>query len=210
MEHSEFINSIFDTLDDKLFNELKSYLIKENYMTFYFIKEENILNEIFKEKLHDYFLKVELNKGKNFDELIEKYFDSLNDIVAGKIAKKQKQKQKKKGTEVISIPRARKYYDKAEVIKKQITYQNIIDYSRIMLCLYSAIINNEHKEIDNFNYASESLNIKKIINAMKAETNNIGKSLKFNINKPYDYDRIVFILTIILYYHIISKDIAED
>lgn len=208
MEHLEFINSIFDTLDEKMFNELKSFLIKENYLTFYFVKEENISKAFFKEKLHDYIVKVELNKGKNFDELIEKYFNSLNDIVTGKIEKKPK--QKKRDTEVNSIPRARKYYDKAEIIKRQITLQNIIDYSRIMLCLYSAIINNEHKEINNFNYASESLDIKQLTNAMKSETSSIGKSLKFNINKPFDYDRIIFILTIILYYHIKNNDIAEE
>ena len=63
----------------------------------------------------------------------------MDSIVGPHIAKSVT--TKKNGTDVVETPRARKYYEKALQLKgfKELTFDIIVDYTRIMMSLYSAI-----------------------------------------------------------------------
>lgn len=110
------------------------------------------------------------------------------------------------------MPRARKYYEKAQEIGKgKLNLIGMIDYTRIMMCLYAAIIKNNGKEIQNFDFATSSLKIDDIILAMKEEQDalpfNVIKKKKFDTVDPYGMDAITFILAITLLYKITGENL---
>ena len=203
MDRKEFIENTILNFEDEIFSELKEFFINEDYISFSFYTLNSISKELFAEKLLDYFEKVEIQTSKSFDKLIEKYMANLDSIVCGKIAKEHK--PTKKNPEHI-LPRARKYYNKAISIKKDNSIQSLIDYSRIMMCLYAKIIKTDDKEITEINYASECLNIKDITEAMKKEQNSLIKSSKFNLKDSYEDDFCTFVLVTIMYYYIKNKE----
>ena len=203
MERKEFIENTILKFEDDIFSELKEFIINQGYISFSFYSLNSISRELFAEKLLDYFEKVEINTSKNFDKLIEKYISNIDSIVSGKIAKEQKANKK---NPVHYVPRARKYYNKAASLKKNVTMQSLVDYSRIMMCLYIEIINTEEKEISDINYASECLNLKDIIDAMKKEQNPLIKSSKFNLKDSYGDDFYTLIMITIIYFHIKNKE----
>jgi hypothetical protein len=203
MERKEFIENTVLKFEDDIFSELKEFTINQGYINFSFYSLNSISRELFAEKLLDYFEKVEINTSKNFDKLLEKYISNIDSIVSGKIAKEQKANKK---NPVHYIPRARKYYNKAASLKKNVTMQSLVDYSRIMMCLYTEIINTEEKEISDINYASECLNLKDIIDAMKKEQNPLIKSSKFNLKDSYGDDFYTLIMITIIYFHIKNKE----
>ncbi|MFR2041691.1 MAG: hypothetical protein ACLS4A_01750 [Oscillospiraceae bacterium] len=90
----------------------------------------------------------------------------------------------------------------------------MIDYTRIMMCLYAAIIKNNGKEIQNFDFATSSLKIDDIILAMKEEQDalpfNVIKKKKFDTVDPYGMDAITFILAITLLYKITGENLEEE
>jgi len=203
MERKEFIENTVLKFEDDIFSELKEFIINQGYINFSFYSLNSISRELFAEKLLDYFEKVEINTSKNFDKLLEKYISNIDSIVSGKIAKEQKANKK---NPVHYIPRARKYYNKAASVKKNATMQSLVDYSRIMMCLYTEIINTEEKEISDINYASECLNLKDIIDAMKEEQNPLIKSSKFNLKDSYGDDFYTLIMITIIYFHVKNKE----
>lgn len=203
MERKEFIENTILKFEDDIFSELKEFIINQGYISFSFYSLNSISRELFAEKLLDYFEKVEINTSKNFDKLLEKYISNIDSIVSGKIAKEQKANKK---NPVHYIPRARKYYNKAASLKKNVTMQSLVDYSRIMMCLYTEIINTEEKEISDINYASECLNLKDIIDAMKKEQNPLIKSSKFNLKDSYGDDFYTLIMITIIYFHVKNKE----
>ena len=203
MERKKFIENTVLKFEDDIFSELKEFIINQGYINFSFYSLNSISRELFAEKLLDYFEKVEINTSKNFDKLLEKYISNIDSIVSGRIAKEQKANKK---NPVHYIPRARKYYNKAASLKKNVTMQSLIDYSRIMMCLYTEIINTEEKEISEINFASECLKIKDIIDAMKKEQNPLIKSSKFNLKDSYGDDFYTLIMITIIYFHVKNKE----
>ena len=131
-----------------------------------FPRTASVSKEIFAEKLYDYFEKVEINTSKSFDKLIDKYMSNIDSLVSGKVAKAHR--ANKKNPHPI-VPRARKYYEKADERRKEKTLENLVDFSRIMMCLYTAIIKNDKKEITDMNYSSDCLYIETIVDAMENE-----------------------------------------
>lgn len=208
MSYKELADRTILQLNDDLFFELRDILAQE-YVQFNVFALEDISKHILAEKICDYFEKVELKTGKSLGKLLDKYTSDIDSVVSNRIAKEPKPK---KNAPTPPIPRARKYYDKAVLIKKvnKLTYQNLIDYSRLMFCLYTAIIKAEFKEIDDFDYSMDSLNITKIIDAMKSETVLVGKKLKFDIKNPYDSDRSTFILAIMMFFFLKNKEIIGE
>lgn len=203
MNRKEFIDSTILKFEDDIFSELKEFFINQGYISFSFYSNNSISKELFAEKLLDYFEKVEINTSKSFDKLIEKYISNLDSVIGNRIAKEHKPSKK---NPVHILPRARKYYNKAIAIKKDITSQSLIDYSRIMLCLYAEIIKTNGKEITEINYASECLNIKYITEAMKKEQNSLIKSPKFSLKDSYNDDYCAFVLLTVMYYYIKNKE----
>ncbi len=213
MDYSEFVKSTVNTLQSDLFEHIKTVLIPE-YLSFSIIPEDEITLGMLSEKICDYFEKLELKTGKNFDKYVESFLKDLDSIVERRI--KKTPQPKKNDPTPVTIPRARKYYDKAVSLKKTraLSTGHLVDYTRIMLCLYSAIIKNGFKEIDNFDFSSDCLNPLDIIDAMKSEQEpaaiKIRKKQKFDIKDLYCSDTCTFILTIVLLYKILNDRVKEE
>lgn len=211
MEYRDFIKSTIMTIQSgDRFEQLKKDLV-EDYIPFSFISEEDVTSDILAEKLCDYFEKLELKTGKEFDKTVEVYMKNLDSIVEGHIVKTPKNKKNDPST---IVPRSRRYYEKAVSLKNDITPRRLIDYSRIMLCLYSEIIKNGYKEIDNLDFSADCLDPKNIIEAMKNEQKtvvaNVGKKSRFDIKERYCTDTCTFIIAIILLYKILDDTVLEE
>ncbi len=213
MDYKEFVKSTVNTLQADVFEQIKTVLIPE-YLTFSIIPEDGITPAILSEKLCDYFEKLELKTGNGFDKYVESYLKDLDSIVEKRIAKTP-QPKKNDPTPVV-VPRARKYYEKAVSLKKARTLVTglLVDYTRIMLCLYTAIIKNNFKAIGNFDFSSDCINPLDIIAAMKNEQEpvaiKIRKKQKFDIKDLYYSDTCTFILTIVLTHKILNDRVQEE
>lgn len=211
MSYIEFVENTVGKLEGELFCKFRNVLA-EDYISFVAMDCEAVTPAIMKEKLCDYFEKVELKTGRTLEKMIEHYMSDLDDIVAPKIAEPPKALKVKKG-DPAPVPRARRYYERACAIRKEnkMTKHGLRDYSRIMLCLYSEIIKNDQvKEIENFDYSLDRLNLTQIISAMRRETLVLGKFPKFDIKEPYGSDCCTIILVIMMVYYIRSTAALED
>lgn len=209
MNYLEFVRATVLKMHPNNFVRWKEALIG-HYIEFFVIAPEEIDQEIMAEKLCDYFEKAELKNGKSFEKFVEVYFSNLDSIVAGRVGKVPQ--QRKKDEAPLPMPRTRKYYEKAQEIRKgKLNLSGMIDYTRIMMCLYAAIIKTNGKEIQNFDFATSSLKIEDIILAMKEEQDvlpfNVIKKKKFDTVDPYGKDAITFILAITLLYKITGENL---
>ena len=213
MDYKEFVKSTVNALQPDMFDQIKMVLIPE-YLTFSIIPEDGITPAILSEKLCDYFEKLELKTGKSFDKYVESYLKDLDSIIERRIAKTPQ--QKKNDPTPVVIPRARKYYEKAVSLKKASALATgvLVDYTRIMLCLYTAIMKSGFKEIGNFDFSSDCINPLDIIAAMKNEQEpvaiKIGKKQKFDIKDLYCSDTCTFMLAIVLAYKILNDRVQEE
>lgn len=213
MDYSEFVKSTVYSFQSDVFDQIKTVLIPE-YLSFSIISEDGITPAILSEKICDYFEKLELKTGKSFDKYVESYLKDLDSIVERRIAKTP-QPKKNDPTPVV-ILRARKYYEKAVSLKKARTLATgvLVDYTRIMLCLYTAIVKSGFKEISNFDFSSDCINPLDIIAAMKNEQEpvaiKLGKKQKFDIKDLYCSDTCTFMLTIVLAYKILNDRVQEE
>lgn len=214
-ETMTYLDLIRDTvlkMSQETFSQWRDVLVGQ-YITFSVIAPEEISQSIMAEKLCDFFEKAELKNGKSFEKLVEVYFSNLDSIVAGRVAKAPQQRKKDEAS--LPMPRTRKYYEKAQEIRKgKLNLTRMIDYSRIMMCLYAAIIKNNGKEIQNFDFATSSLKIGDIILAMKEEQDtlpfNVLKKKKFDGVEPYGMDAVTFILAITLLYKITGENLKGE
>lgn len=196
-------------MNQATFTQWKDALVG-HYIAFSVISPEEINQAIMAEKLCDYFEKAEIKNGKSFEKFVDIYFSNLDSIVAERVAKTPQ--QRKKDEAPLPMPRARKYYEKAqEIRKRKFNVSVMIDYSRIMMCLYAAVIENGRKEILNLDYAVGSLKIDDIIASMQQEQDafpfNIAKKKKFDTADFYSTDAITFILAITLLYKITGDNL---
>lgn len=223
MDYKEFTNSTINRLEQPAFDAIKNVLVGE-YLSFSIIREENITRDILSEKVCDYFEKLEIKtqpsldklgiKTKDsFDKQIENYVKTWDSIVSPRIV--QTPKPKKKDTAPVITPRARKYYDKACSIKdsRSLSTRNMIDYSRIMICLYMAIVQNGYKPIADFEYSIDRLIPDKVIENLKKHRDDaipFMKGNKFNTKELYCSDTCFFILVIIMLHVIINDRIEAE
>lgn len=204
MTYKDFVNSTMKNLDQEVFFSIKRILVGE-YISFAIIPEEAITVDILAEKVCDYFEKLEIKTGKNFEKHLENYVNSIDSITGRRIAKVP-QRKKNDDTPVV-VPRARKYYERAASIKasRSLTMRQIIDYSRIMMCLYTSIIKNKFTEISSLDYSVNCIDPDRIITSMKEEKDPIlGKVNKFNTKELYSTDTCTLIMTIIMIFKIIN------
>ena len=213
MEYKEFIKETVCKFDEEVYKIAKQLLIGE-FLDFYIIDNVDINLEILAEKICDYFLTLEIKTGKSFDKQVESYMNDLDSIVSPFIAKTPQ--NKKKDNDAVSIPRARKYYEKAITNKggKGLTIRKILDYSRIMMCLYMEIINEEYKPINNFNLSIECLEPHKIINSMRNEEISIvlppTKRKRFDTKELFCSDTCTLILAVIAVCTVINENIRGE
>lgn len=213
MDYNTFIRVMVIPLESKSFEELKYFLINNKYLNFSFVKFEEISKEILADKLKDYFEKVEFNTGKPFENHLKRYYSNLDSLVGSRVVKAPQ--QKKKDAAPIVVPRARKYYDKAIQIKKQeVTKENLFDYTRLMMCLYVAIIKSENNVIKDFDYSADCINPLEILNTIKNEQDNhvlfgkgVAKMKKLNTTDIYSSDGCTLVIAAILLYKIVDEKI---
>lgn len=209
MDYKEFVRETVLGFDSEHFNSVKEALL-EDHLSFSIIPKDEITKEVLAEKLCDYFEKLEIKTGRSFDRHIDLYTDNLDDIVERRLT--WTSKPKKNDDTPVEVPRTRKFYDKVRYIKdlKDVSMEQLIDYSRIMLCLYMSIINNKYKHIADFNYEKDFLDLDAIIASMKREKEHNSLSIskskkaKFEIKDPYCSDTCTFILVIILTHKILQ------
>lgn len=205
LEYIDFVVETIGSFDDNTFKILKKALLGE-YLSFSIIKEDKVSKEELSEKVCDYFEKMTIKTGKSFDKLIEAYTKGIDYVVGNKIAKAPRAKKNSQIKE--DMPRAAKYYEKALKIKnlRNLSTRNLIDYSRIIFCLYMEIIKNNYMAINNFDFSANILKPDAVINGMKMKPDFlIVKKKYFNIKELYSIDTCIFIIAIILLYTIIKE-----
>jgi len=206
MNIQEFIEQAISPLDSAFIDRLKKSLINERYIPITFVDFESIDAAILEEKIKDYFEKVEISHRNSFTNTIENYVTFLDSVVLDHI-------DKYSDADKSSLSRAKRYYDKAKGLKKIVlnSFDALIDYSRIMMCLYMAIINNRHNGISDFDFSSECLKGKEILEALRKEevVNLLSKRMRFDTREPYGADRSAFIMLIIMYHYIKSMEVEE-
>ena len=207
MTNLEFVKATICDLDLPVFEDLKDLLLGE-FISFSIIGHENVTVDILAEKLCDYFSTLEIKTRKSFDKYIQIYLKNL-DLIAGPYIAKIP--SAKRGNDVpAEVPRSRKYYEKATAIKNAMkpSMALLIDYTRIMMCLYTAAIKNEFKPIDNFNYAVSCLDPGAIVESVKSgKVNAAGPRpvrKRFVTKERYSDDVCTLIIMILILYSIIN------
>ena len=210
MEAVELISKTIRQLDNTWIEKIKSMLIGR-FVFFSVISPEDATKDILAEKMCDYFETLEAKTNKSFDKEIDGYVSDLDKLVNKKIADVPHSKKKDVSVEV---PRARKYYEKARSIKKvkESSFDQLVDYSRIMLCLYMAILENGGEIISDFEFSFDSLDPETIINAMQLESPEIlgiklPKIGNINIKDIKTIDASTFVLAIIMLCFIKSTEV---
>lgn len=209
MKREEFIEKTIPVLGSDIFNSIKQTIVG-NYIQVNFIAEDDVNTTILEELLFGYLEKVELQQSvKSFDSIIEKYAADIDSVVEDRIKKSQKDGSGKE------LNRARKYYEKAHAMRKDDieSFEGLVDYSRIMLCLYMAIIKNKFNPISDFDYSSECLRGREIMDALRQEesTTIIGvKKKRFDTKGIYSFDRCTFVILITMYHFIKNNEMEVE
>lgn len=204
MEQNEFIETTVLKIEDLFFEKMRDIILNEKYVCFLFIQKESVTKEILAEKLVDYFKSVDSSKG--FDKIIKNYFACLESLVEDRIEKAPK--KIKKNAEQSKPSRARKYYD--HLNKDDLSFNNIIDYTRIILCLYSEIIQNNMNIISNFNYSFDCVDLKVIIESMKNEQKVIGAIKKPRFDLENKITKTNLLMLILIYYYLKNNEVIGD
>ncbi len=207
MTYAEFINESVMKLSIEKFDSLKRTLFTFDLIPFSIIKEEDLTMEILAEKLCDYLEKADISNWGSFETLLKKYIENLNSIVEQRIIKENIHKENKKSVRVPT--RAGKYLNRISDSRREkeaLSFSTIIDISRIAFCLYNAIIDNEFKPVENFDFTVSSLDIEKLLAAYMEEK--AGKKLLYE--GPYSIGKTSLVLMIITYYSIIDNAIGDE
>ena len=210
MESTEFIKESIATLGRTWYGELKAKILGE-YLKFSFLNEEEISLSIFSEKINDYFEKLSLKTGSNFELIIKQYLSSWDALVGKYIAREH---VTKKNEAPIPLPRSRRYYNFAMEIRRSrnITMRQLIDYSRIMMCLYTSVIDNNNSIISDFDYAVNFISLEKMLACMKEERSSalMFRKKQFDIEDLYGLDTGTFIITMIMYCFIKDNQVEGE
>lgn len=210
MNSKDFIKNTILDLNPQEFNRLKTILVGE-YIQFSFVESDNIDQAFFSEKVCDYIEKLEFRNKTSFQKLLVNYSIYLDKLVANKVARAPKANN----NDSELIPRARRYYEKAKSNgKKQFqSTSQVIDYVRVMLCLYTESLHSPSNPIENFNLSIDTLSIENLIFNMKQEQ---AKRLNYHVkeyflkNGIYSTEVFYLIMTIIIYCHLMSNMIQGE
>lgn len=163
-----------------------------NFIEFKSMKEPS--REGIAEKLYDHFEKVELKNKADFNKLIKWYFKKINEILEYRIENAEPKTH------------AQKYYERAVSLSKskQVSFQDIVDYTRIMMTLYMEAIKNQTESICDFDLSKDWLDLDLILTNIREETiplEGLNRRIHcFDTTDLYGYDsNILLILTLLLY-----------
>ena len=210
MEYKEFVENTICGLDPSSFEQIKEILLGEKFIEFSIIKPNEISADILAEKIADYFETFEIKANRPFNKQLEVYMNEIDAIVAPRIAKTPQ--QKKGDNTPPNVPRARRYYEKYLTYKaiKDITIRQLLDYTRIMMSLYTASVNDENKPVENFEYSVKCLDVKKLLENLKKEETFIvailqNKRKRFELKDKYANDTCILIILIIALCMVINE-----
>lgn len=201
MVYKEFIKNTICCMNPSSFEQAKEILLEEKLIEFAIIEPEKADLVALAEKVSDYFETFELKANRPFSNQIEAYMNEIDAIVAPRIARTSQQMTGNNTPP--AAPRARRYYEKYLTYKsnKEITVRQLLDYTRIMMSLYTASINHENKPIENFEYAVECLDIKKLLENMKKEETFIfipqNRKKRFELKEKYGIDTCILVILVI-------------
>ena len=202
MTAKELLDYALGGLEDEAIDFLKGKIIGE-YLDFSYVDPSAVSREVFMEKLCDYLEKVELKTGDSINVNLQKYMSSMKNLAGRRVARETRVK---KGETPPPVPRAREYYEKASDIRysKDPTFEQRIEFVKIILCLYMAEINEENYMIFDFDDSVDSINIDRILLSMKSEIieGRVGRKKMFDLSSKYGIDMCTIILTIIFYCYI--------
>ncbi|MFH0374034.1 hypothetical protein [Streptococcus sp. A22] len=201
MKYNDFIKETIMDFSSIEFKNIKALLIGE-YIQFSFLEDNRIDQYIFSEKLCDYLEKLELKTKIPFQKHLVYYSIFLDKLVSNKIAKAPK--GNKQVIDPQLIPRSRRYYEKAKANGKKGLHSvpQLIDYCRVMLCLYNSALQSDTKLLETINLSIDALSIEQIILNMKQEQ---AKKLNYQVaeffskNGVYSSEVFYLIMTIIVY-----------
>ena len=171
MTEKEFARKTICTFSESVFYRAKKMLLENKYITFFVFDKKYVNKYVLGEKVCDYFFSL-YNDGygipTTFQKCLESYIEKMDSVIKPYIIQSIQSDSKN----TITL-RAKKYYDTAVSIKnmgsEKLSMEHLIDYTRIMMCLYSSIINNNKKPIDNFNYAIDCINTETIVESLAKE-----------------------------------------
>ena len=200
-----FIKDTVLTLSPENFEKLRDTLF-EDCLRFWFIPKDDITPEVLAEKLYDYFYNTLAVTGAPFDKQVFQYIKSVSDLVD---MHNEQAKELEDGTQE-EAPRARRFYEKAQEIKesRSASTNDILEFSRLMFCLYEATLRDRLNKIQDFDYSVDVIDPAKILDAMKKETveGMLGMKRKvFNLEGTCTQDISTMIIAAISLYKI-----AED
>lgn len=206
MKYNDLIDYTVLRLEDEHFESLKVSLVDRGYINFSVLDDSEITKAILSEKICDYFEKVELKTLDPLDKQVKNFCRTLDTIVSGKILKVTKAHP--------NPSRARRYYEHVKELprKKDLTIGELMDYSRVMFCLYNAIIENKGAEITNFDYTLSTINTTNILGSLIKEQNNFVKQFKgmFESKEEYTSERGILVLAIIILNKLLANRIFGD
>lgn len=211
MEYKDFVDATIVQLNSSLASAMENKIVGE-YITFSVIRDSEVTQNIFAEKMCDYFEKLELISKKKFEKVLQKFVTDIEALVGQRIVKPEK----KKGQEEEPECRAKKYFDRALRVKtqRQITMKSLLDFYRVMMCLYAEEIKSAGENITDFDYSMDSICLENIVEALKKETA-VGvlkgkHALRFDTEELYSQDTCTFILVICLYYYMKDFDMLGE
>ena len=202
MKKNDFIESTIMKLGEKNFEELKGKLVGE-YIKLIYLDADKVDKTIFSEKLTDWFYRISFKTGDGFQDFFKKYISDWDNVVDDRIIK-----ESKRDGDTVTLSRAKRLYDRAMTIKKteEMTFEQAVDYSRMMMTLYMAIINNNMDDIEDFEYSFDGIDIDRIIEMLKKEKKAINPFMKTDRFNDKDTS---FVIATILYYYIKDRVITE-
>lgn len=212
MDIKEFVEGTVCILSPSTFELLKEMVIGD-ILTFSIVKNANVSKDLLAEKLCDYFITQGIKTNRSFDKQVEVFMGDIDAITSLRIAKTP---QPKKGDNTpVTVPRSRKYYEKALSIKgvKQPALRQLLDYSRYMLCLYTASMNATDKPVENFVFSSDCLEPNRILDHMKQEEISIvfppSKRKRFEFKDKYSSEACTIVITSVVLCAILNEKITE-
>lgn len=213
MKAVDFVKATIGDLNPSLLADLKQEL--QEVISFSVLNLESVTIDEYAEKLCDYFEALGLHYRDDFDRYIDGFMHDLDDLVGLFIAKTP---QPKKGEKTpVVVPRARKYYEKAIKLarQKKHAFENVLDYARIMFCLYNAVIESKHEVVENFNYAADCLKPHKIMEALKDEEAmsllpGAKKKKRFDTKKRYSLEVSTLVLSALVLESIANQVVEGD
>lgn len=210
MTFKELLDLSLGGLDDEAIDFLKSKIIGE-YLDFYYADPSSVSREIFMEKLCDYLEKVELKTGDSLNVNLQKYMSGMKNLAGRRVARENRVK---KGESKPPVPRARQFYEKAKDIRylKDPSFEQRIEFVKIILCLYMSEINEKNYMIFDFDDSVENINIDRILLSMKSEIieGRVGRKKMFDLSSKYGIDMCTVILTLIFYSYIKYAKAEDD